>query len=202
MAGKRKKRRKKKSQKDREILYGEKVINLDDKRAARRAERSRKAEARRKKRGVKSIEEQMLEQAELREHPEGTSREPAAAVKRPRRRKLTTGKLVIIVLIIVVLAVTVKSAGNIIKLKHEENAVKQEIVSLQAQKKDLQKQVNELDSSEYIEQQARNWLKMARQGDMVYIMNGNSIPQGSGITQEEEQADASKNQNEDDQNAL
>ena len=85
-------------------------------------------------------------------------------------------------------------------LKHEERTAEKEVAELKIQKAELQKKVGDLDSDEYIEQQARNWLKMARQGDMVYVMKGDSIEQNSNVTREDEEANAGGN--EEDQNAL
>ena len=88
------------------------------------------------------------------------------------------------------------------RLKHEEHAAEKEVAELKLQKAELQKKVSCLDSDEYIEQQARNWLKMAKQGDMVYVMKGDSIEQNSNVTMEDEEADASKNYDESNNNAL
>lgn len=111
------------------------------------------------------------------------------------RRKPHTGRQrIAFIVIIVLMLIILFSMNNIIRLKQQEHETQQEVASLKAQKAELEARVEEIDSNDYIEQQARNWLKMAKQGDRVYVLNGDSILQGEGITHEQEAAEASKHQ--------
>ncbi len=112
-----------------------------------------------------------------------------------KRKKPISGKQrIAVIVVIVLLLIILFSMNNIIKLKQQEHDAQQEVASLKAQKAELEARVEEIDSNDYIEQQARNWLKMAKRGDRVYVLNGNSIPQTEAITQEQEAAEASKHQ--------
>lgn len=195
--------RKKKSQKDREVLYSDSsVIDIDKEREARRLELRKKAEARQRRTGRKSLKEEMMEEVELAEHPERLRRPSTEDAVVPKRKPMTTRMRLLTVLLILLLIVCALSARSIVRLKHEEHAAEKEVAELKLQKAELQKKVSGLDSDEYIEQQARNWLKMAKQGDMVYVMKGDSIEQNSNVTMEDEEADASKNYDESNNNAL
>ncbi len=96
--------------------------------------------------------------------------------------------------IVVIVLMILSSMNSIIRLKQQEYEARQEVERLTAQRDQLKERVAEIDSNEYIEQQARNWLKMAKKGDLVYILNGDSIQQDEDITQEQEEADASRHQ--------
>lgn len=117
-----------------------------------------------------------------------------------KRRKSHSGnQRIAIIVVIVLLLIILFSMNNIIKLKQQEHEAQQEVASLKAQKAELEVRIEEIDSNDYIEQQARNWLKMAKRGDRVYVLNGDSILQDEGITHEQEAADASKHQKASDQ---
>ena len=115
--------------------------------------------------------------------------------RRKKHRKSISGKQRIAwIVVIVLLLIILSSMNNIIKLKQQEHEAQEEVASLNAQKAELEVRLEEIDSNDYIEQQARNWLKMAKRGDRVYVLNGDSIVQEEGITQEQEAAEASKHQ--------
>ena len=193
--------RKKKSQKDREVLYNDNsVIDIDKEREARRLELRKKAEAKQRRTGRKSLKEEMMEEIEIQEHPDRARMPKTAAAKPPRKKAFTAPQRLLLILLVLLLIVFAVSVRSIVMLKHEERTAEKEVAELKIQKAELQKKVGDLDSDEYIEQQARNWLKMARQGDMVYVMKGDSIEQNSNVTREDEEANAGGN--EEDQNAL
>jgi cell division protein FtsB len=127
----------------------------------------------------------------------------AAAVSAKKKRKkgsLTTNKLVGITVGIFLILILLSSLNNIVDLKQKEHVAQEEVAALRAQKTEMEKTADEADSDEYIEQQARTWLKMARKGDMIYIMDGDPLLQDSGITQEQEEADAKSRQRDSDRN--
>jgi cell division protein FtsB len=57
--------------------------------------------------------------------------------------------------------------------RNEETAKKQEVVDLESQKANLERKVEGLCSEDFVMQQARNWLKMAKSGEYVYIFREN-----------------------------
>ena len=50
----------------------------------------------------------------------------------------------------------------------QEREARQTVAQLEKEKADLERQVGDLGSQEYIEKQARDWLKMAQQGEIIY----------------------------------
>ncbi len=124
----------------------------------------------------------------------------AASAKKKKKGSLTTNKLIAITVGIFLVLILLTSFNNIVDLKQKEHVAQEEVASLRAQKAEMEKTADEADSDEYIEQQARTWLKMARKGDMIYIMNGDPLLQDSGITQEQEEADAKSRQRDSDKN--
>ena len=114
--------------------------------------------------------------------------------RKKRRKPLSGKKRIVLLVVVVILLLCLSSLNSIIKLKQQEHNAEQEVAALTAQRDALKERVSEINSNEYIEQQARNWLKMAKKGDRVYILKGDSIQQDEGITHEQEAADASRHQ--------
>ena len=114
--------------------------------------------------------------------------------RKKHRRSFSGKQRIALMVFIILILIMMCSMNNIIRLKQQEHEAQQEVTSLRAQKSDLEERVREIDSNDYIEQQARNWLKMAKRGDKVYILNGDSIRQDENITHEQEAAEASRHQ--------
>lgn len=79
----------------------------------------------------------------------------------------------IIILIIVVVGASGLNIYNVIK---EEKQIKEEQAALINQKEKLQYQLDQVDSLEYIEQQARQLLRMIKPGEILYILPEKSEP--------------------------
>ena len=62
------------------------------------------------------------------------------------------------------------SVFNVISLKMEEAHAKAELSALEAEKKALQEELSVVDSKEYIEQQAREQLRMIQPGETLYVL--------------------------------
>lgn len=160
-------KRKKRSQKTKDLIENEKVIDLDTEREARRAKLRAEADASRKKRGAKSIRAEVMEEIEI---DDRTAEEPEVEVKakKKRRKPLSLKLKLCIAALVVALIIMLFSMGNIISLKMQEREAKQTVSQLEKEKADLERQVGDLGSQEYIEKQARDWLKMAQQGEIIY----------------------------------
>ena len=174
-------KRKKRSHKTRELIENEKVIDLDAEREARRAQLRAEADKSRKKRGAKSIRTEVLEEIAVGEEPE---EEPVVEERKRKKRRKPLSlqlKLCIAALVIVVIIMTF-SMGNIISLKVQERAAKQTVSQLQKEKTELERQVGELGTQEYIEQQARDWLKMAQAGEIIYDFSDRNGDPGTPTT--------------------
>ena len=66
------------------------------------------------------------------------------------------------------------SLGNIIHLKIEQAHAENELAALQKQQEELQEEADRIGTGEYMEQQARDWLKMAKQGEIIYEFDGDN----------------------------
>lgn len=166
-------KRRKKKQKARELTE-QNIIDIDAKREERRRKLRREAEAERKKRGEKSIMQEMMDDM-ARGDERFEKREEDQTAKRSKKRRekkkkgaMSTQKKIAVAVIIVVLGALIFSVGNIINLKIQQKEAERKLEELQAEKADLEKQVSQIGSNEYMEKQAREWLRMAKQGEIIY----------------------------------
>ena len=99
---------------------------------------------------------------------EGTKRKKT--VKRKRRIVRALTRLLVLVTVCVVIGLLGKSVVNIISLQNEKHQREEELQSLKdeiSKDQDILQQVN---SDEYIEQQARSELKMIKEGEILYVV--------------------------------
>ncbi len=171
-------KRRKKKQKAKELTE-QNIIDIDARREERRMKLRAEAEAERAKRGEKSIMQEMMDDM-ARGDERYEYHEEDAAVKRSKKRRekkkkgaMSTHRKIGIVVIIIVLAALIFSVGNIIKLKIQQNEAERKLAELQEEKADLEKQVDQIGSDAYMEKQAREWLKMAKQGELIYVYDDN-----------------------------
>ncbi len=187
-----KKKRRSKSRKARELIEESNIVDLEMQRESKRRQLRARADASRKKRGVKSIKEQMMEEvsmgdmaAELYSYGNdygiagrGVVRKSGGRSGKSKKKKSAAIRNRIILLAVIAIMVAVGfSIGNIVSLKMQENSAKAEIEELKQKKAELTEQVAELGSDEYVEQQARNWLKMAKRGEIVYVLQDDQTEQ-------------------------
>ncbi len=171
---KKKKVRRKKGQKDKEVFGNPSVIDLDEERKARKKEVREKAEAKRRKTGSKSFREEIMGEVESSEYPGGRGgKDKASAPEENKKPKKSKKVFVIIILIFiaVMVAMVYSASSKIMDLRTEEAEYKQEIADLKIQKENLEGQISDIGSDEYVMKQARSWLKMAKSGELVYIFN-------------------------------
>ncbi|WP_027399449.1 FtsB family cell division protein [Anaerovorax odorimutans] len=91
-----------------------------------------------------------------------------AAVKTARKRLIYT---VIFILIITVVGM---SAYSLISLRMNEAQLKAENKKLNKEKDKLEYELSQIDSDEYIEQQARQMLRMIKPGEILYVIPDNT----------------------------
>ncbi len=171
-------KRRKKKQKARELTE-KNIIDINAKREERRLKLRAEAEAERARRGEKSIIQEMMDDM-ARGDERFENKEEDEAVKRSKKRRekkkkgaMSAQKKIGVIVIIVVLAALIFSVGNIIKLKIQQNEAERRLAELEAEKADIEKQVSQIGTDSYMEKQAREWLKMAKQGELIYVNDDN-----------------------------
>ncbi len=167
-------KRRKKKQKAKELTE-QNIIDIDARREERRLKLRAEAEAERARRGEKSIMQEMMDDM-ARGDERFETREEDEAVKRSKKRRekkkkgaMSAQKKIAILVIIVVVGALIFSVGKIVKLKIQQNEAEHKLEELEAEKADLEKQVNQIGTDSYMEKQAREWLKMAKQGEIIYV---------------------------------
>lgn len=179
------KKKRKKTKKTSRPSGEENIINIEMRRELRRQKLRAEAEESRKKRGVKSIQEQMMEEAAINnmildgyadprvsavgQNTGGKKKKKGVKAKKQKKPASAQKKIAMIILAVVAVMV-VYSIWNILSLKIQERDARAEIELLKQRKAELTQQAAELGSDAYIEQQARNWLKMAKHGEIVYVL--------------------------------
>lgn len=137
---------KKKKRRSREFKNNSQVIDIEEARQARKRKREDAAEKKYRVRKTKSVITQRQ------------------AGKKARRR------MVYLVIFIAILGVIAASAFNIVSLKLTEAKTMKEQQALMEQKEKLERIYSQVNSPEYIEQQARQQLKMIQPGEILYIL--------------------------------
>lgn len=168
------------------------VINLEEARSKRHAEREAK---RKKKFKIKAKKRSLIEPSEAedlvddrnsketsignknKKHKKHKKYKSPRKVKKPkkelspRQKKQRRRKLILSLLIVVVfVAVLGASIFEIIDLKTEQRKLKQEAIKLTEQKKELEDEAKNKDNLDYIEQQARKQLHLILPGEILYVM--------------------------------
>ena len=81
------------------------------------------------------------------------------------RRKIVYGLIFIVIGLIIG-----ASAYNVIKLKIDESEAQAKLDKIMAEKQALEEELALVDSEEYIEQQAREHLRMIMPGEILYVL--------------------------------
>lgn len=87
-----------------------------------------------------------------------------------KKMKFNPGRLILSVIIVVLLIVAAMSVKNIISLHVENNDLEAEHARLEDEKNQLQNELDNADDPEYIEEQARQQLRMVKPGEVLYII--------------------------------
>ena len=119
-------------------------------------------EAARRERG----ERRKLSAAEKSQKTKHDCQEPSRRqVIKNLRRRIVYG-----VIFIVIGAIIGVSVYNVISLKMEETAAQAKLDALEAEKRVLEEELSFVDREEYIEQQAREQLRMILPGETLYVL--------------------------------
>lgn len=93
---------------------------------------------------------------------------------RPNRKKkkpvLNRARIIACIVILLVGAVVGVSLKNIISLKIEQSRLEKENQKLTQEKKDLEEELENIGSKEYIEKEAREVLKMVKPNEKLFII--------------------------------
>ncbi len=90
-----------------------------------------------------------------------------------------------IILIILLLLVGIKGSVSVLNLKSEQSKVEKNYDDLKVERDDLRQELKHINTSDYIEQTARDMLKMVMPGEILYIIKDRDS--------ENNQADTSNN---------
>ncbi len=87
-----------------------------------------------------------------------------------RRRRIVVAVFVLVGIFVVV---TVgRSLVNLIELEREKAATEEKLAQLEYQQGNLEEELQQVNTDEYVEQQARSELKMVKPGEILYLMSG------------------------------
>lgn len=136
----------KKKRRSREYRNNSQVIDIEEARQSRKRKREEAAEKKHKVRKSKSV---------ITERQAG---------KKARRR------MVYFVVSLFIVGIITVSAINIIGLKLTETRIEKEQQELLDERAKLERVYSQVNSPEYIEQQARQQLKMIRPGEILYVL--------------------------------
>ena len=117
----------------------------------------------RRKRQEKRKKQQKLAQAQ----EEGKNRTVRASIKAGRRKR----KALYAVIILMIIAAIGMSIANIVSLKAEQREAKEEQQRLLDEKKQLEQQLDESNEPAYIEDAAREMLRMIDPGETIYVVD-------------------------------
>ena len=157
------------------------VIDLDAQREARRRQLREAAAESRRRRGAEDTGQSGYDyygdntQTQRSVFDEETSGGKVSGGQRAgqnqKKKRLTPVRIAILTAALVALICLVCSVWNIVSLKMEEKESRNRIEELKEEKAALKKEAGSIGTEEYIEEQARQWLKMAKSGEIIYIFD-------------------------------
>ena len=119
-----------------------------------------------KERRAREIDEEIAKQYE---EPVEISERTEASMRR-RREQRRRRRLVYIVVIVVLLAITAWMARSVVELKMEQKELEAKQHELELKKEELKKKKKTMNDNDYIEEQARQQLKMIKPGEILYVV--------------------------------
>ena len=87
-----------------------------------------------------------------------------------KKKRINPGRLILTVIIVVLIFFAAISVKNIVSLHVEKNELEEENARLEDEKDRLQNELENADDPEYIEEQARQQLRMVMPGEVLYII--------------------------------
>ncbi|HWQ77698.1 MAG TPA: septum formation initiator family protein [Anaerovoracaceae bacterium] len=154
---------KKKKRRSREFRNNSQVIDIEEARQIRKQKREEVAEKK------------------TRVH------RPKSVVSKRKALKKTRRRLVYFIIFLAIVGVVTASAINIVSLKLTQASVQKEHQDLLDQKARLERIYSQVNSPEYIEQQARQQLRMIKPGEILYVLpqnDKNNKTTGGGVVPE------------------
>jgi cell division protein DivIC len=91
-------------------------------------------------------------------------------LSRRRGNKSVKRKTIYCLVLIIFVSIIGMSIYNVATLKAERTLAEMKLLSLEKEKKALEEELLEIDSEEYIEQQAREKLRMILPGETLYVL--------------------------------
>lgn len=82
------------------------------------------------------------------------------------------GRIITIIFVVVLAIVVLRGCISTFQLKSEQAEVEKTYADLQEKKADLEEELKYINTPEYIEQTARDMLKMVKPGEILYIIRG------------------------------
>ena len=128
-----------------------------------------------KERRAREIDEELSKQYE---EPVEISERTEASMRR-RRQQRRRRRTVYIVVIVLLLAITAWMARSVVELKMEQKELEAKQQQLEQRKEELKEKKKKINDKDYIEEQARQQLKMIKPGEILYV-----VPDESGTDTE------------------
>lgn len=147
-----------KKKKNNKSTTGGHVIDIEEAQEERRRKRQEAANKKRKKR---KDEKEKLEEIRAQSTPESR--------KKKRKKAGRTKKILIFIMIVAVLAFVGGAVSQVIKLNLELKDAKEQKEKKVAEQAKMQRNLDRINDPEYIEEQARERLRMIRQGEILYV---------------------------------
>ena len=119
-----------------------------------------------KERRARELDEELSKQYE---EPVEISERTEASMRR-RRRQRRRRRTVYIVVIVVLLAITAWMARSVVELKMEQKELEAKQQQLEQRKEELKEKKKKINDKDYIEEQARQQLKMIKPGEILYVV--------------------------------
>lgn len=131
----------------------------------------------RKKRRIKRKEEALKKEQRKTKSRAKRVVSPRKAGKKARRRFL------FLIIFLVILAVAVIYVYNLSLLKKAENDAITHQQSLEKEKTRLQQELTQVNSPEYVEQQARKQLRMIKPGELLFVTGDSDKTSPAGVSE-------------------
>ena len=99
--------------------------------------------------------------------------------KTERRKKVSRWQILFVFVVLALLITIAVMVRNIFALHAERSELKEQEVSLEQKRDELNNELKNVDDLEYIEEQARKLLRMIKPGEVLYVLNeSDPRPQG------------------------
>ncbi len=107
-------------------------------------------------------------------------KEKKKKVKKPKSLGYKYAKILFSAAMVIIMFTVASQVGKIVQLKIDKRNAAAELAKLEEQRDDLQNKYDNLDSDETIEKQAREILKMAKTGEIIYVFDDDDVAGSTG----------------------